>query len=1363
MTDRDRLLRALSALIADFDQSLWRSDNWRGAARDRAIEETREGIVYLVARAKEEAAPQPSIDIETARADAAAGSQDLLEWPRRIAGLFIERPELDILLRRIGSEPRARTLVVGEAGAGKSALLSELAERLQSEGLSVFAIKADMLPPDVKTMADLSKALGLKGDLEEELDLLARAGPLVLIIDQLDAVSEVMDRSSQRMRLLLRLANRFRGDRRESDSTPPVHVVVSSRPFEAAHDGRFQTLQAETIKLGLPSFDKVEALLVQLETDPAEVPAGLRETLRRPFALRLFVDLVRRGTKVSAVTATELLDAWLAGADLGGPEKRPGVIAFLERLAADMTEQETLWRPADVYDAREPDAVRQSEASGLVVRQDRVLGFSHQSWLDDFQAKGLANGGQIAEFVLERQDGLFARTTVLRSLQRLRNFDPDVYGQALDTLLGAAGTRRHIRHLIVDLMASQEEPTGREQAWVQRIAREDAALARRALFKVSERWEGWREAILPMLPTVMANPALRWSAAQLLVAQAKFDLSSTCKLVRDHWADPAFDADVFQVYWRAVVWNDSVAERLQGIFERQSIQSYGIASYASDLAKRGEAAAATELVKLFLGSGLLQKRDRLRMHGIKDVVEAAPIEFAEALLPWFLGVATEGMDEHPPARERFNHSTTLPYTWDEDEHEDSVFHALKSALISCATEQPERCLELVAQIAAHPIDELQALAAEIYASNPATLAREGLQFLLQDDRRLCVGHANVQDVNQVHHLVQGWSTHLLIKAVVPHLTNDELTSLRDQIEQWEPYRSEFLADCSVKDRRLRRAWSEESRLELLEMLPRAVVGARRARQAVEWRADRPKLTAKRGVMASRVRSPMSADQMAKATDDDLVGMLNALPDGTSWEDRRRSGRAISRGGDVSQLGQAFATFGKANPDRAIRIVRERLQPNRHQYAVGALLNELGKVEEVQVAPLLDLICELSDAGYDSPEWRNQVAWALDALGGRGEGLADREVELLESWLCDDPAATERQIAQREMHEELNRQRNADRSGDDKPTPLRPVFFGNWGGLNIRPQNNFTILGAVFSGLVNRPEGGHDLWLEFLERHLARAEDPAIWAAILAYRGRWLYWADRPRAKAFLDALWDQFPQAFDVLAVKCLWPCRAMMSITLRAAVLQLWSTSDDAHTQQAAGEYAMALSIVDEDRASFEGIAQQFLEHGPQPAKLGCLFSVASAWRHNDGEARTKSHELLMQFAPTATGDDAEAVSTAVDGERTLPADAHSDELLRATVANSDLLRASLNHRFVDALQELLLHPGFDDLVLTVAEHSANMLVGQKDRRGGMIDGDLVAIAVALQRSSGPRRTRAMDLYEQLLDAEVYGADQAAAASLRH
>jgi hypothetical protein len=179
-SDESRIDAVMLAFVQALRQTLFASHHWRDVGRDRTIEETHARVSELVAL-QQPSPPPEGLSIATARADAVLASQDLLDWQRTIGGLFIERPELDQLLTRIAEEPRGRTLLVGEAGAGKSALLSELTERLQTQGFVVFGLKADMLPAEIASQTDLAQALGLQAELETELSLLAAVGPVVLI------------------------------------------------------------------------------------------------------------------------------------------------------------------------------------------------------------------------------------------------------------------------------------------------------------------------------------------------------------------------------------------------------------------------------------------------------------------------------------------------------------------------------------------------------------------------------------------------------------------------------------------------------------------------------------------------------------------------------------------------------------------------------------------------------------------------------------------------------------------------------------------------------------------------------------------------------------------------------------------------------------------------------------------------------------------------------------------------------------------------------------------------------------------------------------------------------------------------------
>lgn len=1351
-TRQGDLEHAFSLFLARLRPALYASKHWRDPIRDQALEEVR-STVFRIEKQLAPATVADAVDIDDARADAQVASQALRFWSQTISGEHIDRPELEILRQRIREHPYACTLVIGESGSGKSALFAELVGCLQSQGVVVFAIKADLLPTDVRTLNDVSKALGLRGHLLGEIEALARTAPVVVLIDQLDAVSEVMDRSSERMRLLLQIAHHFQDKKRAERVEPPVHILVSSRPFEADYDARFQSLGAEVVQLALPSLEQVHALLQRLHISVEEIPEALGETLRRPFALRIFVDILRRGVPGRELIASQLLNTWLTSADLGDPTIRREVLKFLEKLAADMTESESLWRPADVYEIQDPQAVQVAVASGIVVRQNSLVGFSHQAWLDDFQAKNFSTGQSLASYAWERQDGLFARATVLRALQRLRAFDLPAYEQAIDALLGNARTRRHLRHLVVDMVAGQRKPSARERGWMQHLVRSDIPLARRALARITAHWTDWREHILPLVPSIMGNAELRWSVVQLLIAEAPLDADFVIRSIAVHWDAPERDLETLEVFSKSGQWSPAIVERLRLIFTRQQLDDYVIVSYAKTL---GDDRAA-DLFKIYLEHVEVSNEDRLQFHGLDKLAQRSTLAFANVLLPWFVHVANRDEPRSRGLLDAYPASSSLPHWWDYEHTEDGIFGITKAVLLACAKEHPHDFLRLVKTFADVEVAEVQALIVEGLAAGGMVLANEGVDYLLADSRRLQVGMAFLPATDGVSHLVDGWSTQVLLRAIVTQLSTEQLERLRATIESWNPYLYEAQEESDVSMRRKRRIWAEERRFPLLALLPAHVLQPRRYRQVQEWRATQPELRGGRGGrMASIVRSPMSAQQMGNASDDDVFKMIDEVADDT---DRRRGHRGLRRDGGTVELARAFAAFGKTHCDRALRIAEQRFRPGRHENAAGELLRVLAEEPNVDAQRVRALIWKWHREGFVTEGWRKDVAWALQDLAKRDAGLIDEDIALLESWIVNDPQRTNERIVARLDLEQRNRAANSHHKAEAAPIVFRRVP----GGMRILPQGNFTLLAAMAAGLLGRAEPDWDGWLSALERHVNRSEDPAIWTALLLFRGGPLFWANRPRATRLVQTIWDRFPDAFwDKYVSDFLWHNRDLVADEVMRAIRERWLAGNDAGNRQAAGELLMATVLLNPEDKTASAQLEQILAGLDSPERLGALFTASAAWREDSPALRPGAHRVLVRFAQQATGHDASAVADAVSHWEPPMADAFAKELLSSIASNPAVLRVCLNRSFTSDLQELLLSPGFEELVLEVAERCTELMFAQGELRVRMPYGEsFVSIAIALQRSKDPLRSRAMDLYERLLDGAAYGAEEAAAASL--
>ncbi|HMI81623.1 MAG TPA: ATP-binding protein, partial [Solirubrobacterales bacterium] len=89
------------------------------------------------------------------------------------AGLYVARPGLESMLLRPLEQGR-NTLLIGDAGSGKTTLMRQLADRLQGEGKEVVWLNASLADSavDLLAMAEKAMARGAPSPLplDEEAD-----------------------------------------------------------------------------------------------------------------------------------------------------------------------------------------------------------------------------------------------------------------------------------------------------------------------------------------------------------------------------------------------------------------------------------------------------------------------------------------------------------------------------------------------------------------------------------------------------------------------------------------------------------------------------------------------------------------------------------------------------------------------------------------------------------------------------------------------------------------------------------------------------------------------------------------------------------------------------------------------------------------------------------------------------------------------------------------------------------------------------------------------------------------------------------------------------------------------------------------
>ncbi len=197
-------------------------------------------------------------------------------------------------------------LIIGEPGAGKSAVLNALARGLVASGADVLELAVDRY--SVESIEGLSRELGLQHGLLEVLEAWDGPNPAYLVIDALDATRG--GRGEGVFRALIERVMELRGR---------WTVVASIRNFDLRMGQQFRALfkgAPPEKALADPAFDGVRHVQVPqwsegefdqlLQQSPAlktcldRAPPRLRELAMVPFNTRLLSELIARGA-VSAL------------------------------------------------------------------------------------------------------------------------------------------------------------------------------------------------------------------------------------------------------------------------------------------------------------------------------------------------------------------------------------------------------------------------------------------------------------------------------------------------------------------------------------------------------------------------------------------------------------------------------------------------------------------------------------------------------------------------------------------------------------------------------------------------------------------------------------------------------------------------------------------------------------------------------------------------------------------------------------------------------------------------------------------------------------------------------------------------------
>ncbi|MBE9110107.1 ATP-binding protein [Nodosilinea sp. LEGE 07298] len=1281
-----------------------------------------------------------------------SASKRLLSWRRTLNNdQQIERPELEDLLSRIASEEFSTTIILGAPGSGKSALMATLGHKLVAQGCTILAIKADQLNGSIKTIEDLQRDLQLPLSPNDAIDAVASREQIVVLIDQLDAVSELLDRRSERLSLLLSLIQQFLGKEN-------VHVVATCREFEFRYGSQFARLaEIDQLDLSLPTWEKITPILEAAGHTPASMGAPLQELLQNPLHLDIFLDVAKPN---EGFTSSQRLLDQLWEKRVNQHPQTEQAIDFLEDLADYMTKQEVLWVPAAWAD-RTPAIRYALEQAGLLIanQENGTIGFRHQTYYDHTLARGFARESQsLTDLVLDRQDGLFIRPILLRGLNYLRGTVPAPYHKQLTNLLHTYRdrVRPHIRTLLIEFLGAQVDPDTVEAGLLISLLGSETEGIK--ILDAVTGSPGWFRRLRdrPEFTHWLEKPPEQAVCCSLLLSAAtSFAADDVWDLVRDYWLnDQSYDRLSVRILWNIDKWDTERVWFTQQIIQRSYIDWHEVAAIAEKIAEMlpNQASIVIRAHLDYLTRHALQTSDirppellpnateyerylhadqydplkplvqlvesEHNFYEIGKFAEIDPQSFLENLWPWFTDTIYRLTRQSSSFTIVYNQDRVGDFRFFRSE----IIQAFLTATKQLSQQNRQDFLEffnqnknsellIVHRILANALDS-------IASEEPLII----LNYLLDDSRRFNLGGQVSGNGPK--------ETERLISHIFPYLQLEDRIKLEKSICTVKHCQPSNEQDIELRRSCLR--YNREHRLCLLRAIPEDCVSPEIKRlineedRALPWVA----LRKNGGIRTVQDIGPrMTKEEMSRASDHHLLKLFDKLSDRSSWRDFSRQGTGdISRSISAAQQSREFGKLVKEEPSRLLNLLPQ-LEPLKHESYIGAAVEDLAETN-FSAQDLISIIEDLDQRGFVSEDFRSDAAHALEKIAKRNRGLPQSSLSLLKQWLSG--------------HSQP--EQTSYRGKEDQPSSLSSSILFGIRGSHVLPGGRGNIVRAIIEGYLQQNPPDLDGWAKFIESQLGVEPHPAVWVDILSCMLPLLN-SDPEQATQLFDRVICNSPEvlqyswSFYHIAHGIGW-FKPQETVQRWLEMLRLNSSN---FSQQVYGELLLVQYLKCQDEWSVSRIRQHLAEQDNEALLCGLAHAASHLWAQR--ECRTIATETLHTLAFSSKKSIQKAVSTVFNLNRdNFRVDRGMQMIIGAVCQNQELLLES-----ADDLTDILEKDNFvdsnPDLVSEVCQSLVDIgiEITNPARRSAFIADKLTTIAIQLHRQPAHRDV-GLHLFEALL-----------------
>lgn len=383
----------------------------------------------------------------------------------------IMRREVDEILEWIDrntpdGKPNRVALLYGGAGIGKSVVMHEVLLKARSNPDNlVLGLKSDQI--EFVDTNDLSQQMHLAKPLVDVIrEMVAKVRRVVVLIDQIDALSLSLSSNRTPLRSLLKLIGQLR-------YINGVRIVISCRPYDMEYDPDLDNLKVTNKwELRNISEDEVKTVLANYGRND-DVSNHLLAFLGNPLHLVLYLKVIEYVKLKTSITQdllySELWNVYIVNIKTDKID-RNNLLDLLDILVSTMYERQELSVHVRAYETKYNCELAYLLHHGLLIKtKNGQIQFFHQTMFDYVYARRFVEKGQDLLSELSKQhQGLFSRAAVKSILSFQRETDPKQYKKNVEHLLfaqdenGKNKYRFHLKSLALSNMTFFNMPKKEE-------------------------------------------------------------------------------------------------------------------------------------------------------------------------------------------------------------------------------------------------------------------------------------------------------------------------------------------------------------------------------------------------------------------------------------------------------------------------------------------------------------------------------------------------------------------------------------------------------------------------------------------------------------------------------------------------------------------------------------------------------------------------------------------------------------------------------------------------------------------------------------------------------------------------------------